>query len=277
MKRIFAILAAVLLTSVCAMAQSNDATPLKGDVNGDGMVDVADIVAVIDVMEKGDAGYFYLGTTQPTAENYASLPGVVSTYTSITEANDATINVTDGQTIYLLCPVSWVEGKTVKLDDNDGNPINFSEDLETVSGYVVYTANGLSSSKTISLKVENTVVNYYWYVGQTNPSLMSSITPIVTDNTSPGWRLIGTSLPTYSSSNKLFEYVEGGEIVTGTSLAKQYIAIPANSSACPRDGFGADASTVDIYNKLSNVTISGVEYKVYETVGKMKKHDLDIF
>ena len=165
MKRIFAILAAVLLTSVCAMAQSNDATPLKGDVNGDGMVDVADIVAVIDVMEKGDAGYFYLGTTQPTAENYASLPGVVSTYTSITEANDATINVTDGQTIYLLCPASWVEGKTVKLDDNDGNPINFSEDLETVSGYVVYTANGLSSSKTISLKVESAEA---YYVGVTD-------------------------------------------------------------------------------------------------------------
>lgn len=149
------------------MAQSNDATPLKGDVNGDGMVDVADIVAVIDVMEKGDAGYFYLGTTQPTAENYASLPGVVSTYTSITEANDATINVTDGQTIYLLCPASWVEGKTVKLDDNDGNPINFSEDLETVSGYVVYTANGLSSSKTISLKVESAEA-YSYYVGVTD-------------------------------------------------------------------------------------------------------------
>ncbi len=275
MKRIFAILAAVLLTSVCAMAQSNDATPLKGDVNGDGMVDVADIVAVIDVMEKGDAGYFYLGTTQPTAENYASLPGVVSTYTSITEANDATINVTDGQTIYLLCPASWVEGKTVKLDDNDGNPINFSEDLETVSGYVVYTANGLSSSKTISLKVENTVVNYYWYVGQTNPSSMSSITPIVTDNTSPGWRLIGTSLPTYSSSNKLWN--ASNVITTGSSLAKQYIAIPANSSACPRDGAGNDASTVDIYTKLSNVTISGVTYKVYESIGKTRKYGLDTY
>lgn len=257
------------------MAQSNDATPLKGDVNGDGMVDVADIVAVIDVMEKGDAGYFYLGTTQPTAENYASLPGVVSTYTSITEANGATINVTDGQTIYLLCPASWVEGKTVKLDDNDGNPINFSEDLETVSGYVVYTANGLSSSKTISLKVENTVVNYYWYVGQTNPSSMSSITPIVTDNESPGWRLIGTSLPTYSSSNKLWS--ADNVITTGESLAKQYIAIPANSSACPRDGLGNDASTVDMYTKLSNVTISGVTYKVYETVGKSRKLAIDIW
>lgn len=118
---------------------------------------------------------------------------------------------------------------------------------------------------------------YYWYVGQTNPSTMTEISPIVTDKTSPGWRLIGTELPDYSASNKLFEYVEGGEIITGTSLAKQYIAIPTESSACPRDGLGNDASTVDIYNKLSDVTISGVTYKVYETVGRMRKHDLDIY
>ena len=104
---------------------------------------------------------------------------------------------------------------------------------------------------------------------------MNSINPIVTDNESPGWRLIGTTLPTYSSSNKLWS--GDNIIITGTSLAKEYIAIPAESSACPRDGFGADASTVDIYNKLSNVTISGVEYKVYETVGRMRYHNIDIY
>ena len=118
---------------------------------------------------------------------------------------------------------------------------------------------------------------YYWYVGQTDPSTMTEISPTVSDTTSPGWRLIGTSLPNYSSSNKLFEYVEGGEIITGSSLAKQYILIPNDSAACPRDGLGNDASTVDIYNKLSNVTISGVEYKVYETVGKSKKLAIDIY
>ena len=119
--------------------------------------------------------------------------------------------------------------------------------------------------------------NYFWYVGQTNPSTMTEISPIVNDMSSPGWRLIGTTLPTYSSSNKLFEYVEGGEIVTGPSLAKQYIAIPAESSACPRDGAGNDASTVDIYTRLSDVTISGVSYKVYETVGKSRKLAIDIY
>lgn len=172
-KKLF-LMAALLLMSVCTFAQSE--TPLKGDVNGDGKVDVADIVAVIEIMKNNG------GTTEKT---------------------------------------------------------------------------------------------YYWYIGQTNPSTMTSISPIVTDMTSPGWRLIGTTIPTYSSSNMLWN--ANDIITTGTTLAKQYIAIPANSSACPRDGAGNDASTVDIYNKLENVTIGTVTYKVYETVGRMKKHDLDIF
>ena len=116
---------------------------------------------------------------------------------------------------------------------------------------------------------------YYWYVGQTNPTTMSSITPIVTDTESPGWRLIGSTLPTYSASNKLWDATV--IITTGTSLAKQYIAIPADSTACPRDGAGNDASQVHIYIQLENTTIDGVEYKVYETEGKMRRHNLDIF
>ena len=116
----------------------------------------------------------------------------------------------------------------------------------------------------------------YWYVGQKNPTSMTSIDPIVKDNTSPGWRLIGTSIPSYSVSNMLWNENKG-TIVTGDSLAKQYVAIPAKSSACPRDGAGNDASTVAIYNKLNNVTIGGVEYKVYETVGKSRKYLLDTY
>ena len=175
MKRIylFVLTALMMLMSTSAMAQSET---VKGDVNGDGVVDVADIAAVIKIM----------------------------------------------------------------------------------------TNNGDIEKK------------YYWYVGQENPANMTSISPIVTDNTSPGWRLIGTTIPTYSVSNMLWNENKGA-IVTGESLAKQYVAIPAKSSACPRDGAGNDASTVDIYTKLNNVTISGVEYKVYETVGKSKKYGLDTY
>ena len=73
-------LAAMLLMSVCTYAQSE--TPLKGDVNGDGKVDVADIVAVIEIM-KNNGGtteettyYWYVGTTEPTAENLTTLNNV---------------------------------------------------------------------------------------------------------------------------------------------------------------------------------------------------------
>ena len=68
-KKIFMLLAAVLLSGASALAQSGN--PVKGDVNGDGVVDVADIVAVIDIMQNGggtDDGkyYWYVGNTKPT-------------------------------------------------------------------------------------------------------------------------------------------------------------------------------------------------------------------
>ena len=66
----FLLLAAVLLGSMSVKAQSE--TPLKGDVNGDGKVDVADIVAVIEIM-KNNGGttetkyYWYAGQTMPVS------------------------------------------------------------------------------------------------------------------------------------------------------------------------------------------------------------------
>lgn len=65
----FLLLAAVLLGGVSVKAQSD--TPLKGDVNEDGKVDVADIVAVIKIM-KNNGGttekvyYWYIGATNPS-------------------------------------------------------------------------------------------------------------------------------------------------------------------------------------------------------------------
>lgn len=72
-KKLF-LLAAMLLMSVCSFAQNNN-TPLKGDVNEDGKVDVADIAAVINIMKNGGGTaeapvyYYYAGWTLPTAEN----------------------------------------------------------------------------------------------------------------------------------------------------------------------------------------------------------------
>ena len=80
--KIFALFAAMmLLMGTTAMAQSDNTktteTEIKGDVNNDGVVDVADIAAVIAVMhEQGTVGtpyYWYAGWTEPTEANIAQI------------------------------------------------------------------------------------------------------------------------------------------------------------------------------------------------------------
>lgn len=158
-KKLF-LMAAMLLMSVCTFAQNN--TSLKGDVNEDGKVDVGDIVAVINVMKNGEVGYFYLGTQKPTAANYTSLPGVISTYTSIDETIGSNATAAVGETIYLLCPTSWMIGKNVALEDNSAVTIDFLSEKDdiTISGYTIYKTNALNTSATVTL-----IQIYKWYTG----------------------------------------------------------------------------------------------------------------
>ena len=71
MKRLFMTFAAMLLMSVGAFAQSNE--PVKGDVNEDGVVDVADIAALIAIIkanaEPQTIYYWYVGIVPPTDPN----------------------------------------------------------------------------------------------------------------------------------------------------------------------------------------------------------------
>jgi hypothetical protein len=166
----FLLLAAVLLGSVSVKAQSE--TPLKGDVNEDGKVDVADIVAVIEIMKNNG------GTTETT---------------------------------------------------------------------------------------------YYWYIGQTNPLTMNNISPIVTDKRSPGWRLIGTTLPTYNSSNKLWD---GTQISTGTTKQTNYVALP-NNTLFMYDAAGNISS--GSWLLVGETEIGGLTYYVYSSVANLKTFGFNIY
>ena len=168
-KKLF-LMAAMLLMSVCTFAQSE--TPLKGDVNGDGKVDVADIVAVIEIMKNNG------GTTETT---------------------------------------------------------------------------------------------YYWYIGQTNPLTMNNISPIVTDKRSPGWRLIGTTLPTYNSSNKLWD---GTQISTGTTKQTNYVALP-NNTLFMYDAAGNRSS--GSWLLVGETEIGGLTYYVYSSVANLKTFGFNIY
>lgn len=168
MKRIylFVLTALMMLMSTSAMAQSET---VKGDVNGDGVVDVADIAAVIKIM----------------------------------------------------------------------------------------TNNGDIEKK------------YYWYVGKDNPASMTSISPIVDNMTSPGWRYIGTSIPTYSKTKPLWN--ANDEIDLGlTTKQTIYIALPSDNIKSRNDISGADVTTDAWTINSTKKTIGGVNYTIWTSIGKYK-------
>lgn len=73
-KKLFMLLAAVLLGSVSAFAQSGNEEPLDGDANGDGVVNMADVTYVLNIIKmnaKQQQGnetiyYYYAGKSIPT-------------------------------------------------------------------------------------------------------------------------------------------------------------------------------------------------------------------
>ena len=150
-KKLF-LLAAMLLMSVCSFAQNN--TPLKGDVNEDGQVDVADIVAVINIMKNGGGTtdgklYFSVGTTAPTASNYTTANNATTT---IPTTKEFTNNSGSKAFVYVLAPAS----KTISAIDTYARvAINMVDSGASIPNHKLYVtdgkiANGGSITFTIS-------------------------------------------------------------------------------------------------------------------------------
>lgn len=238
-------LAAMLLMSMGAFAQSGNYTPAKGDVNEDGTVDVADIVAVIDIMKNGGGtatvGYFYLGTTEPTAENYKTLPGVVTTYTSFDDAVGTSASVAAGETLYLLCPAAWMEEKTPTLEDKDGNSISFLDEKDeiTISDYVIYKTQVWDAPNDVVLKTATP--NVYFSIGTTK------VTP---DN--------------YTTANNATTNIPASITYESTERNYHYILIPANKTITIVD----DADDAPI-NFTEQTDIQIPNHKVYKTNGAL--------
>ena len=271
-KKLFMLLAAVLLGSVSAMAQSGNNEPLKGDVNEDGTVDVADIVDVIKILK--DAGgavgekmcYWYAGTEQVEADNFTDVASRIPE-SEIPETGSVTAN---GQYVYFVMPetkhvesLTYANGSVVEITCTD------------VMGYHIYKTTEMVNT-TINYTIKQTT--YYWYIGATDPSTMTSISPIiddVNDTSSPGWRKIGTTLPTYGPSNKLWSGGSDGTDINMGSFRTSYLALPSNTIKVYSVGTDLTNDNYTMYNEP--IEIDGVNYYIYTSKSNFKYFRFDLY
>ena len=165
MKRLFMTFAAVLLVSVSAFAQSGNNNPLNGDVNGDGVVDVADITAIIDIIKNNSTPqvtyYYYAGWTRPTVDNVETI--ITETYPAgygVSNSNTAGKKTTSKSTMdylsntlyngnektyyYVLVPTG--HGIYDSLNNNVSNSAFTSQGNITVGNqtHTIYQSNATS-------------------------------------------------------------------------------------------------------------------------------------
>ena len=145
-KKILSLLAAFfMLFGTSAMAQVD--STLEGDVNGDGVVDIADITAVIAIIkqnaEANPTYYWYVGQTVVTSSNYASL--AESSSTKYTTKNYTTEKF--GK-VYILVPniVTSIKIKDVNANAYVSEAKYKIDSTINIDGYNVYVTSAFGGN-----------------------------------------------------------------------------------------------------------------------------------
>ena len=150
----FMLLAAVLLSSASAFAQSSNNESLMGDVNGDGRVDIVDVTTVIDIYlntvpDTGDSIIYkwYVGTTQPTAVDNPSAWRI-----STKDAGfNATVAIGTGYT-WFAYPDTW----TYSAKDSSGDDFGFNAFVPastktSIPGYILLKGPNMGGGDNITI------------------------------------------------------------------------------------------------------------------------------
>lgn len=171
-KAIIVLTALVMLFGVSANAQvknqapkrAETTTPIKGDVNGDGVVDIADIVAIIEIMKNGGGTsgqttyYWYVGhVTNEQFENANLLASVVNGQnptSNTTGPSTLTMPSTTGDVLVYIYPTIWGT-PTIKSQNNFGTGDMGYEEVELTppTGYGVRFWDGDSSVRGTTVKI----------------------------------------------------------------------------------------------------------------------------
>lgn len=254
-KRLFLLLA-MMLMSLGALAQS----PLKGDVNNDGKVDVADIAAIIEIMKNGGGiggetlYYWYAGPDMLTSE---TVPGtnvenecsygwhyIIGNPTSIETGELGTSD----------CPkINWVLAVPTKFGltrISNGEDITDIYDVSTVTTadgveYIVFKQIDPSKKMDVTfVKGSNDEAKYYWYAGTTLPTA-ENIASIA----------LGSSDEIEYWDGKVFSITNTGEESTPA-----YVCTPVDFKVSWTDMNGFTLNLVEVEG--AGFSLNGIEYKV---------------
>ena len=258
-KKLF-LMAAMLLMSVCSFAQNN--TPLKGDVNEDGKVDVADIAAVINIMKNGGGTtdgklYFYVGTEKPTSLSQAT---IVNSYPA--EYSFTNPSTTEKCYVYVLTNAD----KTVNFyDPSDlSTAATKTEDLTTINGYKITNIN-VRVAKGGSIIIKITITDapvYYWYVGNTKPTSVDT-NNIQTSATEIGWHNMDTSA----------SIINVGQCAANTS-STWYVCIPVINNSAFTKVLSGGVDVTGGFN-ITTESIGGESYTIFQKIETSKKFKYD--
>ena len=183
-------------------------TPIKGDVNGDGVVDIADINAIIGIKKNGGGTsgdtkyYWYVGTTKPTSLSEAT---VVDSY----PAEYTFTNPSMEEKCYVYVLTNADKDVIFKDPASTYGEITKAEDTESIPGYKI-------TNITIRIAKGGSVLIYvlddgwkHFYVGTTQPTAEN----------------YETLTPQYSSLSDM-----NGATVQVPSNGKIYVMLPYQDS-----------------------------------------------
>lgn len=237
MKTKILLLAAMLLMGVNLFAQNI----VKGDVNEDGKIDVADVVAVISIMQQGGGVVVLPSSVEFDKSEY----GVGIDKELNLKATVLPSYATDKS-------LTWTSSNPgVATVSQDGVVKGIAEGSTTIT---VSTANGIQSTCIVNV---STVI-YYWYAGWTIPTA-ENISTIIneeypiskTDSTTHKAGGSSTTNTGYSLSNP-FGGMNNENRYYATAKVVYYVVVPNNMAIYdPEDG-SSIMSTFTRYGEFEN-------------------------
>ena len=250
-------MAVVLLSCASAFAQSGNNNPLKGDVNEDGKVDVADIAAVINIMKNGGGTtdgklYFYVGTEKPTSLSQATIVNsypAEQTYTNnsgkkshifVLTNSDKTVEFIN---LAINCPVSQVD-----------------VDITTIPGYKIFeTAVGTANGGSIKIRISEAPV-YYYYAGWTLPTV-DNVNEIINEeypaeSGSTVMHKAGKKTTSKSEMNYL-----NNTLYNGNAKINYYVLVPSGQTINDDE----HTSALSAFASQGTITVGNQQHTIYKS------------